>query len=367
MSGPRASAPSVPPSTPTALRPSIFRAGESFKRLVSGSTPQTPDPDTDDAGWQEPETYSAVISRKEHPREPVSLMAIRDVLRQKTSSDISSPASSSMLTPTGAPSGRLSGQETPRSVRAKPAVELSTAAAGGLVSGMPEAVEAAGKILHDLEAVSRLNQSRSSLSSSGFVETNIRRGKASSIMSDSDGSTVHDASSISRVATPPPPPPKDADDVQEAHTSAGTVPFPSESEPPPTPSKTGSMFTTAFANSLTSAMRYVMKPADGPRPAAGAPHHGLLSADTPTIDERPHIKYDWTIGKRLRFSCTVYYANQFDGLRRRCGVEDVFMQSMARSENWVAEGGKSRSNFWRTADNRFIIKTLVNAWNVADL
>jgi 1-phosphatidylinositol-3-phosphate 5-kinase len=30
-------------------------------------------------------------------------------------------------------------------------------------------------------------------------------------------------------------------------------------------------------------------------------------------------------------------------------------------------GGKSKSNFWKTSDNRFIIKTLVNAWNVADL
>ena len=32
-----------------------------------------------------------------------------------------------------------------------------------------------------------------------------------------------------------------------------------------------------------------------------------------------------------------------------------------------ATGGKSKSNFWKTSDNRFIIKTLVNAWNVADL
>ena len=131
-----------------------------------------------------------------------------------------------------------------------------------------------------------------------------------------------------------------------------------------------SVRTTSFTNSLTSAMRYVFKPEELPaRPPSGMSHHGLLlsAADAPAIDERPHIKYDWTIGKRLRFSCTVYYAKQFDQLRRRCGVEDVFMQSMARSENWAAEGGKSRSNFWRTTDNRFIIKTLVNAWNVADL
>ncbi|KAI0710732.1 hypothetical protein C8Q76DRAFT_678336 [Earliella scabrosa] len=366
LNAPRPSAPSAPPSSPTAIRPSIFRAGESFKRFVSGTAPQQPDPDTDDAGWQEPESYSAVISRKEHPRDPISLTSIRDVLRQKASADAGT--SSSLLSPASTPGVRAGGAETPRSVRAKPAVELSTTAAGGQVSGMAEAVEVAGKILHELEAVSKANPSRSSLSdsrhsSSGFVETNIRRGKASSIISDSDGSTVQE--SLSGMATPPPPPPKE---VRDGEDEAGRKsPVPSDAEAPPTPSK--SMFTSAFANSLTSAMRYVLKPGDAPRPVGGvgAPHHGLLSADAPAIDERPHIKYDWTIGKRLRFSCTVYYAKQFDQLRRRCGVEDVFMKSMARSENWLAEGGKSRSNFWKTTDERFIIKTLVNAWNVADL
>ncbi|TFK90728.1 hypothetical protein K466DRAFT_516707 [Polyporus arcularius HHB13444] len=368
MNGPRSTAPTVPPTTPTTTRPSIFRAGESFRRFVSGSVPQLPDPDHDDVGWQEPETYSAVISRKEHPRDPVSLISIRDVLRQKASADAGT--SSSLLSPTGTGSGKTNGSETPRSVRAKPAVEVSTAAAGGQVSGMPEAVEAAGKILHELEAVSKANHSRTSLSdsrpsSSGFVETNIRRGKASSIMSESDDSTVQD--SVYGAAPPPPLPPKDSRD-SDTEDGARKSPLPlTPDEPPATPSKS-SMFTVPFANSLSSAMRYVMKPGEAPRSSTGTPHHKLLSAEAPSfIDERPHIKYDWTIGKRLRFSCTVYYAKQFDQLRKRCGVEDVFLKSMARSENWAAEGGKSKSNFWKTTDNRFIIKTLVNAWNVADL
>ncbi|KAH9895675.1 hypothetical protein C8Q73DRAFT_644565 [Cubamyces lactineus] len=365
----RNTAPSVPPTTPTIARPSLFRAGESLKRLVSGSAPQ-PDPDHDDVGWQEPETYSAVISRKEHPREPVSLISIQNVLRQKASVDAGS--SSSLISPLGSPGPKPSGLETPRSVRAKPAVEVTNLAADGRVSGMPEAVEAAGKILHDLEAVARpMNGSRTSLtdsrpSLSGIIETHIRRGKASSIVSDSDGSTIG-LDSASSVATPPPPPlpPKDGEESRKSALSAAPT---SESEPPATPSKHGSStFTSAFTNSLTSAMRYVLKPGDPQRPQTGAPHHGLLSADAPTIDDRPHIKYDWTIGKRLRFSCTVYYAKQFDLLRKRCGVEDVFLKSLSRSENWAAEGGKSRSNFWKTTDNRFIIKTLVNAWNVADL
>jgi hypothetical protein len=59
-------------------------------------------------------------------------------------------------------------------------------------------------------------------------------------------------------------------------------------------------------------------------------HHSLLYANPMTINERPHIKYDWTIGKRLKFSCTVYYVKQFDALRRRCGVEDGFVRSMVK-------------------------------------
>ncbi|KAI0270206.1 hypothetical protein BGY98DRAFT_267943 [Russula aff. rugulosa BPL654] len=40
---------------------------------------------------------------------------------------------------------------------------------------------------------------------------------------------------------------------------------------------------------------------------------------------------------------------------------------MAKCEPaWKALGGKtrSRSNFWKTSNDRFIIKTLVNAWNI---
>jgi 1-phosphatidylinositol-3-phosphate 5-kinase len=69
----------------------------------------------------------------------------------------------------------------------------------------------------------------------------------------------------------------------------------------------------------------------------------------------------------LKFSCTVYYAKQFDLLRKRCGIEATYLRSIERSANWLAEGGKSKSNFWKTSDDRFIIKTLVDAWNVADL
>ena len=151
--------------------------------------------------------------------------------------------------------------------------------------------------------------------------------------------------------------------------------------PPPVPVKDApSLSPAASARSpfsslsgLTTAMRSVLSNSDAiPRPQSAAStsstkHHGLLSADIAPIDERPHIKYDWTVGKRLKFSCTAYYAKQFDILRKRCGVDEIFLKSLSKSQNWCAEGGKSKSNFWKTSDDRFIIKTLVNAWNVADL
>ncbi|KAK7046269.1 hypothetical protein R3P38DRAFT_3175552 [Favolaschia claudopus] len=45
----------------------------------------------------------------------------------------------------------------------------------------------------------------------------------------------------------------------------------------------------------------------------------------------PHIKYDWTITKRLNFSCAMYYAKQFDNLRKRRGIEDVFVRPRRRA------------------------------------
>ncbi|KAI0270204.1 hypothetical protein BGY98DRAFT_1011159 [Russula aff. rugulosa BPL654] len=32
---------------------------------------------------------------------------------------------------------------------------------------------------------------------------------------------------------------------------------------------------------------------------------------------------------------------------------------MAKCEPWKVQGGQSRSDFWKTSDNRFIIKTVV--------
>jgi 1-phosphatidylinositol-3-phosphate 5-kinase len=229
-------------------------------------------------------------------------------------------------------------------------VEVSKEAADGEVSGLPDIAESVGKILQEMDVASGdLLRPGSSLSGYSGFYTHIRRGKASSVISaESDGTIGPDNASTSHP--PPTPPPKD------------------EQTPSMQPNSTNPSFTTTLAGGITSAVRYMLKSGDVPRSTSPfSKKHHLLTVDHVHIDDRPHIKYDWTIGKRLKFSCTAYYAKQFDTLRRRCGIDDIFLKSLGRSTNWAAQGGKSKSNFWKTSDERFIIKTLVNAWNVADL
>jgi 1-phosphatidylinositol-3-phosphate 5-kinase len=381
-----------PPGTPrqqytmsSLSRSSASSSTSSFKFFGSS---HKPDPDREDSVWDEPEAYSAVVTRKEHPRDPTALLSLRDVLRHKVPVDGPQSAQSSSITVS-----RMGNNASPPSAWAKPAVEVNMAAVDGQVTGMPEAVVTAGRILHELDGASVLSSKGSTDSAaSGFVETNVHRGKTSSILSrvsleslDTIGSAPRHAVLGDRDKYVPVPPTQRAAPPERERankpggllvdprsrsstmsTTQGSIDRDRESE---AATNASDSIMLSWTNSLTNAMRYMLK-ADLPSQPATPPaknHHGLLYADPMTIDERPHIKYDWTIGKRLKFSCTVYYAKQFDALRRRCGLEDVFVRSMAKCEPWKAQGGKSRSNFWKTSDDRFIIKTLVNAWNVADL
>jgi len=315
-------------------------------KLFSSSSAK-PDPDQEGIVWHEPEAYSAVIGRKEHPRDHTSLLSLREVLRNRTSVEGFNSLSSRFGSTEGPKSSNVNGIMPP-SAWVDPTIEISKHATGREVSGLPE-VEPAGELLQEIEAASTESSHVGSLSSSDmsksqFGEAHIRRGKASSLISGDSDLTVGPKGGD--MTEPPALPPKDI-------------------EPSSPPAETSSFFT----NSLTNAMRYVLNTGDPPQSTSPSfrNQNKLLPGDPVYIDDRPHIKYDWMIGKRLKFSCTVYYAKQFDGLRRRCGIEDVFLKSMGRCTNWAAEGGKSKSNFWKTSDDRFIIKTLVNAWNVADL
>jgi 1-phosphatidylinositol-3-phosphate 5-kinase len=374
---------------------SFFSVASGYK-FFSSSSKNQPDPDQENVVWNEPETYSSAISRKENTKDSTSLLAIRDVLRQKSVPEQASG-------PPSATSSRLSSLSSsniamPSAVKSKPDIGLTMQAAGGKVNASDAGEHASEVLLQGLgqATTSRPASTRSGITPSASPEPILRDVKeesggsgASSDSGDSQntigknhGAPAGNTHSNEPSQLPPPLPPKD--DPKTPSPEHISLPSTSTTAPSAWQSPSGheaapsqpSGFASTLASGLSSAMRYVMKSepvSRAPTPVGTAntsttkSQHHVLLADIATFDERPHIKYDWTIGKRLKFSCTVYYAKQFDMLRKRCGIHDVFMKSLAKSTNWMAEGGKSKSNFWKTSDDRFIIKTLVNAWNVADL
>jgi len=70
-----------------------------------------------------------------------------------------------------------------------------------------------------------------------------------------------------------------------------------------------------------------------------------------------HMKYQFLAGT-ARMQCKVFYAESFDAIRRKCGVEDRFVESLSRCFKWDSKGGKTKSLFLKTLDERFIIKSL---------
>ncbi|KAJ2852559.1 Mitochondrial distribution and morphology protein 12 [Coemansia brasiliensis] len=70
-----------------------------------------------------------------------------------------------------------------------------------------------------------------------------------------------------------------------------------------------------------------------------------------------YINFKRTAGQ-MKITCQVFYAAQFEALRRCNGCEDSYIESLSRCNPYVAKGGKSGSAFLRTRDERFIIKEI---------
>ncbi|EGW33263.1 uncharacterized protein SPAPADRAFT_50162 [Spathaspora passalidarum NRRL Y-27907] len=70
-----------------------------------------------------------------------------------------------------------------------------------------------------------------------------------------------------------------------------------------------------------------------------------------------HLKYQFIDGN-TNLSCKIFYSEQFEALRKACGANDNFIQSLSRCVKWQSSGGKSGSNFLKTLDNRYIVKEL---------
>ncbi|KAI8330990.1 hypothetical protein BC941DRAFT_475162 [Chlamydoabsidia padenii] len=66
------------------------------------------------------------------------------------------------------------------------------------------------------------------------------------------------------------------------------------------------------------------------------------------------------------FTCIVYYASEFELLRRSCGVDQLIIESLGRCQTWEMTGGKSKSRFYKTQDNRLVVKEMMTAWNIAE-
>ncbi|XP_033727626.1 1-phosphatidylinositol 3-phosphate 5-kinase-like [Pecten maximus] len=73
----------------------------------------------------------------------------------------------------------------------------------------------------------------------------------------------------------------------------------------------------------------------------------------------PHLELQFS-DPAARFYCKVYFAEQFQQLRKLIfpAGEDMFIRSLSRCKVWEAKGGKSGSAFSKTDDDRFILKQM---------
>ncbi|KAL8671240.1 MAG: hypothetical protein Q9168_004254 [Polycauliona sp. 1 TL-2023] len=70
-----------------------------------------------------------------------------------------------------------------------------------------------------------------------------------------------------------------------------------------------------------------------------------------------HLKYGFQEGS-AKMLCKVFYAEQFDAVRRKCGVSERIVESLSRCLKWDSKGGKTKSVFLKTLDDRFVLKSL---------
>ncbi|KAJ3558238.1 hypothetical protein NPX13_g9752 [Xylaria arbuscula] len=92
-----------------------------------------------------------------------------------------------------------------------------------------------------------------------------------------------------------------------------------------------------------------------------------LDPEGPVTDERleqslihhssSHFKYQFAEGS-AKMLVKIFYAEQFDALRRKCGVADRIVESLSRCVPWDSKGGKTKSVFLKTQDDRLVMKSL---------
>ncbi|OBZ82840.1 1-phosphatidylinositol 3-phosphate 5-kinase fab1 [Choanephora cucurbitarum] len=96
------------------------------------------------------------------------------------------------------------------------------------------------------------------------------------------------------------------------------------------------------------------KPSESP----STENKSFFSEMFPETDERERPWRFSFQGGSTSFTCKIYFAEQFDMLRKSCGCDEIFISSLARCTNYNASGGKSGSIFLKTKDERFLIKQI---------
>ena len=70
-----------------------------------------------------------------------------------------------------------------------------------------------------------------------------------------------------------------------------------------------------------------------------------------------NIRYAFQ-NRGVRAQCKIFFAESFDALRRKTGVAERIIESLSRCLTWDSKGGKTKSLFLKTLDDRFILKSL---------
>lgn len=74
-------------------------------------------------------------------------------------------------------------------------------------------------------------------------------------------------------------------------------------------------------------------------------------------DTGTHLKYQFQEGAAKMY-CKIFFAEHFDALRQKCGLSDRFVESLSRCLKWDSKGGKTKSVFLKTLDDRIVMKAL---------
>lgn len=100
-------------------------------------------------------------------------------------------------------------------------------------------------------------------------------------------------------------------------------------------------------------------PSDVPEPVSNAPDFVSDEALEASFvrETSSHLKYQFNEGS-ARMLVKIFYAEQFDALRRKCGVADRIVESLSRCLKFDSKGGKTKSVFLKTQDDRLMMKSL---------